>query len=157
LMYSCFLFFDKQIFFFDYNYLTTNFIILFKLLLLFISLVFLLLCYNYFEFQTILKSFEFSFLMLLSLVGMFLLLSCCDFLSLYLSLELQTIVFYILTSYKQSSLLSIEAGLKYFILGSLSSGLMLLGISLIYFFTGLINFYELYIFFQNNSLIINNN
>jgi proton-translocating NADH-quinone oxidoreductase chain N len=61
-------------------------------------------------------------------------------------LELQTLSLYILVSFKQTSSLSTEAGLKYFILGSFSSGLLLFGISLVYGFSGLLNFEDMYIF-----------
>jgi NADH-quinone oxidoreductase subunit N len=71
------------------------------------------------------------------------LVSTNDLLALYMSIELMSLSFYILASYKRNSEFSGEAGLKYFILGAFSSGLLLFGISLIYGFTGLTNFEEL--------------
>jgi proton-translocating NADH-quinone oxidoreductase chain N len=69
-----------------------------------------------------------------------LLVSSYDMLSLYLSIEMQSLCFYVLATFKKDSSLSAEAGLKYFILGSFSSALLLFGISLIYGCTGSLNF-----------------
>jgi NADH-quinone oxidoreductase subunit N len=66
----------------------------------------------------------------------------------YLSIELQGLCFYILTNLKFYSNFSIEAGLKYFILGALSSGILLFGMSLLYGFTGLTNFLDLMLLFS---------
>jgi len=74
---------------------------------------------------------------------MFILISANDFIVFYLALELQSFCFYILASLKRYSNLSIEAALKYFILGSFSSGVFLFGISLLYAFYGTINFTEI--------------
>jgi len=83
---------------------------------------------------------------------MIILLTSNDFLVIYLGLELQSLSLYILAAYKQYSYYSNEAGLKYFILGSLASGIILYGISLIYGSIGLINFNEIsyFIFIFNN-------
>eukprot|EP01093_Parvamoeba_rugata_P008584 TRINITY_DN2446_c0_g1_i1.p1 TRINITY_DN2446_c0_g1~~TRINITY_DN2446_c0_g1_i1.p1 ORF type:complete len:111 (-),score=17.92 TRINITY_DN2446_c0_g1_i1:277-609(-) len=69
-------------------------------------------------------------------------------LSLYLAIELQSLCFYILATLKNYTNFSSEAGVKYFILGAFSSGLLLFGFSLLYGFTGLTDFYNLEIFFQ---------
>jgi len=74
---------------------------------------------------------------------MFILISANDFIVFYLALELQSFCFYILASLKRYSNLSIGAALKYFILGSFSSGVSLFGISLLYAFYGTINFTEI--------------
>jgi len=86
-------------------------------------------------------SFEFIILLLFSLLGMFVLCSANDFLVAYLALELISLSSYILTAFKKSSSYSIEAGIKYFVVGTVSSALFLLGSSFIYFFTGAIEFY----------------
>jgi len=78
---------------------------------------------------------------------MLLISSSFDFLVLYLSIEFQSIAFYILASFKRTSEFSTEAGLKYFVLGAFSSALLLLGISLLYGTTGLTNFGDLSKFF----------
>ena len=80
--------------------------------------------------------FELPVLMLLATCGMSLMVSAQSFLSLYMGLELQSLALYVLAAFKRDSLRSSEAGLKYFVLGSLSSGMLLYGISLIYGFTG---------------------
>jgi NADH:ubiquinone oxidoreductase subunit 2 (subunit N) len=67
----------------------------------------------------------------------------------YLGIEIQSLSFYILATFKIYNNYSTEAGLKYFILGAFSSGLLLFGSSLIYGFTGTTNFYDLYILFKN--------
>lgn len=87
--------------------------------------------------------YEFSVLIILSITGMLLMLSANNFLSLYLSLELQSFCLYVLVSFEREDSKSSEAGLKYFILGSFASGLLLFGISLIYGFTGNVDFDQL--------------
>ncbi len=83
---------------------------------------------------------EFPILIVFSTLGMMLMISSNNFLLLYLGLEIQSLSLYVISSFRRDNLKSTEAGLKYFILGSLSSGLMLFGISLIYGSTGSINF-----------------
>lgn len=80
--------------------------------------------------------FEFPILILLSCVGMMVMLSSGSLLTLYMGLELTSLPLYVLASIQRDSLRSTEAGLKYFVLGSLASGMMLFGISLVYGFTG---------------------
>ena len=84
--------------------------------------------------------FEFPVLVTFSVLGMMLMASANDFLTLYLSLELQSLALYVLAAFDRDSLRSTEAGLKYFVLGALSSGMMLYGISLIYGFVGTTSF-----------------
>ncbi len=83
-----------------------------------------------------LSRFELPVLMLLATLGMMLMVSSSNYLSLYMGLELQSLALYVLASFNRDHLRSTEAGLKYFVLGALSSGMMLYGISLIYGFTG---------------------
>lgn len=80
--------------------------------------------------------FEYPLLILLGTTGMFGMVSSTDFLSLYTSLELQSLSMYVLASFRRDVRLNSEAGLKYFFLGALSSGLLLYGISLLYGFVG---------------------
>lgn len=84
--------------------------------------------------------FEYPILILLSAVGMMVMVSANNMLALYVGLELQSLALYVLAAFNRNSLRSSEAGIKYFILGALSSGLLLFGISLIYGFTGSIDF-----------------
>ncbi len=83
-----------------------------------------------------LSRFELPVLMLIATLGMLLMVSASSFLSLYMGLELQSLSLYVLAAFNRDHLRSSEAGLKYFVLGALSSGMMLYGISLIYGFTG---------------------
>jgi NADH-quinone oxidoreductase subunit N len=80
--------------------------------------------------------FEYPVLIVLATLGMMLMISASDLISLYLGLELQSLSVYIIASINRDSAKSSEAGLKYFVLGALSSGMLLYGASLIYGFTG---------------------
>lgn len=84
--------------------------------------------------------FELPVLMLLATLGMMLMVSASSFIALYMGLELQSLALYVLASFNRDSLRSTEAGLKYFVLGGLSSGMLLYGISLIYGFAGTTEF-----------------
>jgi NADH-quinone oxidoreductase subunit N len=82
------------------------------------------------------ERFEFPVLILLSALGMLIMISAGDLISLYLGLELQSLAAYVLASFHRDNVRSSEAGLKYFVLGALSSGMLLYGASLVYGFTG---------------------
>ena len=97
------------------------------------------------------ERFEFPILILTATVGMMLMVSANDLISLYLGLELQSLSLYVLAAFKRDSLRSTEAGLKYFVLGALSSGMLLYGCSLIYGFTGTTNFDSLTTLFQGGT------
>jgi proton-translocating NADH-quinone oxidoreductase chain N len=90
-----------------------------------------------------LHAFEYMILLLLSTGSMLFMISSYDFLSFYLTIELQSLCFYVLAASKRNSEFSTEAGLKYFLLGAFSSGILLFGCSMIYGFTGLTNFGDL--------------
>ena len=90
-----------------------------------------------------LNQFEYIILILFSILGLFLLCSSNDLITAYLAMELQTLSFYVLAAFNRQSTFSIDAGIKYFILGSVSSALFLFGSSLIYGLSGTINFSEL--------------
>ncbi len=89
------------------------------------------------------SAFEYILLILFSTGSMLLMISSYDFISMYLTVELQSLCFYVLAASKRNSEFSTEAGLKYFILGAFSSGILLFGCSIIYGFTGITNFGEL--------------
>jgi NADH-quinone oxidoreductase subunit N len=110
-----------------------------KLLIGISSITCLLLIKQYLMAQKI-NSFEYIIILLFAVLGLFLLCSSNDFITAYLSLELQSLSFYVLSAFKKKSYHSVESGLKYFILGSFSSGLFLFGTSLIYGGTGMLNF-----------------
>ena len=84
--------------------------------------------------------FELPVLIALATLGMLLMISAANFVALYLGLELQSLALYVLASFERDNTRSTEAGLKYFVLGALSSGMLLYGISLIYGFTGTTDF-----------------
>jgi NADH-quinone oxidoreductase subunit N len=84
--------------------------------------------------------FEFPVLILLATVGMMMMVSAGDLLALYLGLELQSLALYVLAAAKRDDVRSSEAGMKYFVLGALSSGMLLYGCSLLYGFAGTISF-----------------
>ena len=86
------------------------------------------------------RIFEFSILVLLSTLGMLVLISAGDLITLYLGLELMSLALYVVAASARDNAKSSEAGLKYFVLGALSSGMLLYGASLIYGFTGTVNF-----------------
>jgi NADH-quinone oxidoreductase subunit N len=80
--------------------------------------------------------FEFPILITLSVVGMMMMISAGDLMTLYMGLELQSLSLYVVASMRRDSAKSSEAGLKYFVLGALSSGLLLYGASLVYGYAG---------------------
>ena len=84
--------------------------------------------------------FEYPILILLSTIGMLMMVSANDLIGLYLGLELQSLSAYVIASFHRDNLRSTEAGLKYFVLGALSSGMLLYGASLVYGFTGTVAF-----------------
>ncbi len=86
------------------------------------------------------RKFEYPILMLLSAVGMGMLISATDLIALYLGLELMSLSLYVIAAIDRDSVKSTEAGLKYFVLGALSSGMLLYGASLVYGATGHVSF-----------------
>jgi NADH-quinone oxidoreductase subunit N len=90
---------------------------------------------------------EFFIIIMALLLGLFFFISSFDLICLFFNLELQSFCFYILITFKRNSVYSSEAALTYFVAGTVSSGLFLLGIFLVYFYTGLTNFEDLSKFF----------
>ena len=82
------------------------------------------------------ERFEYPILIVLATLGMLMMISANDMISLYLGLELQSLSLYVVAAIHRDSVRSTEAGLKYFVLGALASGILLYGISLVYGFTG---------------------
>ena len=87
--------------------------------------------------------FEFPVLILLATLGMIMMVSANDFIALYLGLELQSLALYVIASFQRDGTRSAEAGLKYFVLGALASGMLLYGMSLVYGFAGTTGFVQL--------------
>ncbi len=87
--------------------------------------------------------FEFPVLIMLATAGMMMMVSANDLIALYVGLELQSLSLYVVASFRRDSVKSTEAGLKYFVLGALASGMLLYGASLVYGFAGSTNFAQL--------------
>ncbi|MGE5545269.1 MAG: NADH-quinone oxidoreductase subunit NuoN [Solirubrobacterales bacterium] len=84
--------------------------------------------------------FEYPVLIMFATLGMLMMVSANDFLALYLGLELQSLALYVLAAYNRDNVRATESGLKYFVLGSLASGMLLYGVSLVYGFSGTTSF-----------------
>ncbi len=110
-----------------------------KVMILFSAAAVLLISEGYMARRGILR-FEYPILVALSVVGMMVMVSAGDLIALYMGLELQSLSLYVITSIRRDSVRSTEAGLKYFILGALSSGMLLYGASLTYGFAGTTTF-----------------
>jgi NADH:ubiquinone oxidoreductase subunit 2 (subunit N) len=121
-----------------------DFTLFVKIIVLLGTLATLLISFNYTLNQKMsARICEYMILILFSTLSMLLLISSFDLISMYLAIELQSLSFYVLAAFQRNNEFSTEAGLKYFILGALASGLLLFGESIIYGFTGLTNFEEL--------------
>ena len=130
---------DAIIKIFNESYIIDKFSILMKVLTLLFCLFVLLSSKDYVKNNNIDK-IEYPIIILTSTLGMILMISSYDLIIFYLGLELQSICLYILASFKRFDERSNEAGLKYFVLSALASGILLYGCSLIYGFTGSTNF-----------------
>lgn len=145
--------------FFSWNFfLISNLYVLYsKIFLLLSSIIWTCFSFNYINNEK-LNSFEYWILVLLTILALFFILQVYDLLVMYLVIELQSLSFYVLASFKRSSEFSTEAGLKYFVLGAFSSAFLLFGSSLIYGFTGLTNFSDFNILFSGflleNSVLL---
>nr|YP_009684872.1 NADH dehydrogenase subunit 2 [Gloiopeltis furcata]BBK20785.1 NADH dehydrogenase subunit 2 [Gloiopeltis furcata] len=154
LIMACFLLFDQS---FMYSLSWNNFLVtdLFahsiKCFTLVVSSCWLIITLPYLLHERI-NSFEFWILVLLALTALFLVLQACDLMTIYLAVEFQSLIFYVLASFKRTSEFSTESGLKYFVLGAFSSALLLFGCSLIYGLTGLTNLGDLSKFFTGIML-----
>lgn len=127
-----------------------------KIIILIISILCLLTFNTYLKDNKI-NSYEYLILIQISILSICLLLNTNDLLHYYIIIELQSLCFYTITALKKTNIYSSEAGLKYFILGSVISGLLLFGIALLYGMTGLTNFYEISLFLltlKYNKLIV---
>ena len=124
---------------FNESFVIDNFSVYSKVLILFSAFFVMLISKNYIS-DIKNNKFEYPIIILLSLLGMFIMVSSNDLILFYLGLELQSLALYILASIDRDNLKSSEAGIKYFVLSALSSGLLLYGCSLIYGFSGSTNF-----------------
>jgi NADH-quinone oxidoreductase subunit N len=130
---------DQIIKVFNDSFIIDRLSIFMKALTLIFCFLVLLLSKDYLKCNNIDK-IEYPIIVLASTLGMMLMISSYDLIMFYLGLELQSLSLYILASFKRDNIRSTEAGLKYFVLSALASGLLLYGCSLIYGFTGSTNF-----------------
>ena len=124
-----------------------------KIVTLLAAFVVLLISSNYLRTFKIFK-IEYPILILSSVLGMMIMISSNDLIVFYMGLELQSLALYVLATFNRDQLKSSEAGLKYFVLSALSSGLLLYGCSLIYGFTGSTNFNVISTQFNANEYAI---
>jgi NADH:ubiquinone oxidoreductase subunit 2 (subunit N) len=125
-----------------------------KLMICITSAAFLTIINTSFRDEPIQNNFEYVVLISISVLGLLLLCSANDLITAYLAIELHSIAFYIMAAFKRDSSYSIESGLKYFIIGALSSAFFLFGSSIIYGFTGTLLFDDLRMFFSLFALPI---
>ncbi len=150
--------FNTEFFSFFSTLYVSSFINLIKIFIIFFTFIVLIISLDYIKLDLKFKGFEFYIILFLSIIGSIFLITANDFLTFYLSLELQSLAFYVLTSFKQISIFSVEAGLKYFVLGSFSSGIFVFGASTFYGILGLYNFSDICFFFKYNiNFLIYNN
>lgn len=138
---------------FFYNlFIIDDFTFFMKILVLFSAIVCFFISSNYLYEEKI-NSFEYFILLFIVIFSLLLIISSYDLLSMYLTIELQSLSLYILAAYKRNSAFSTESGLKYFILGAFSSGLLLFGCSLVYGFSGVTSFEDLAKLFINYGFV----
>jgi NADH:ubiquinone oxidoreductase subunit 2 (subunit N) len=128
-----------------------------KLMICISSAAFLIIINTSFRDEPIQNNFEYVVLITISILGLLLLCSANDLITAYLAIELHSIAFYIMAAFKRDSSYSIESGLKYFIIGALSSSFFLFGSSIIYGCMGSLVFDDLRLFFSLLSLPVEEN
>ena len=127
---------------FSGHFVFDSFAAFLKVIILTGSAVSILLAQGYLQDQD-LDRFEYPLLILFASLGMCMMVSANSFIALYMGLELQSLPLYVLAAFNRDQLRSTEAGLKYFVLGALASGMLLYGCSLVYGFTGTLLFDDL--------------
>ena len=132
---------------FNGAFIMDNFAVLMKVLTFLATALAIVMSQTYLRREKLAR-FEYSVLLLLAATGMGMMISANDLIALYLGIELQSLALYVVASIKRDSLRSTEAGLKYFVLGALSSGMLLYGASLIYGFSGSTGFADIAAAFQ---------
>ncbi|HWK87511.1 MAG TPA: NADH-quinone oxidoreductase subunit NuoN [Xanthobacteraceae bacterium] len=124
---------------FNGSFVIDNFSRFMKVLVLLGAAATIVLAFEYFR-QRNIRRFEFSILLLTATAGMMIMISARDLITLYLGFELMSLSLYVIAAIDRDNLRSTEAGLKYFVLSALASGMLLYGSSLIYGFTGTVSF-----------------
>lgn len=128
---------DVHFIFFDII-MSDNFVMVLQIIVVLLSLLFILISPTFIIFGRI-YAFEFYTLILIAILGLLLMISFIDVVGLYLSIELVSMCFYLLTTFNKHDIYSNEAALKYFILGAISSNFVLFGFSFLYISTGMTN------------------
>jgi len=131
---------NQEIYLFNNSYIIDELSVFMKITTILSGIFVLVSSYKYTKLENIFK-IEYSILILCSILGMLVMISSYDLIVFYIGLELQSLALYVLAAFNRNNTKSSEAGLKYFILSALSSGLLLYGCSLIYGFSGSTNFY----------------
>ena len=142
LLFTMLLFFNlpnENIKLFNQSFIIDDLSIFMKILTL-VSCFFVMISSNEYIKTNSINNFEYPILILSSLLGMMIMISSYDLIIFYMGLELQSLSLYVLSAIKRDNIRSSEAGLKFFVLSALSSGLLLYGCALIYGFTGSTNF-----------------
>ena len=130
---------EQNTYLFDNSYKIDSLSTFMKITTIVSGIFVLISSYNYTKLEKI-SNIEYSVLILCSILGMLVMIGSYDLIVFYIGLELQSLSLYVLAAFNRNKINSSEAGLKYFVLSALSSGLLLYGCSLIYGFTGSTNF-----------------
>ena len=133
---------DHEIYLLNNSYKIDQLSNLMKIIAIISGIFFMLSSYDYTK-LTNLSNVEYSTLILCSILGMLVMISSYDLIVFYIGLELQSLPLYVLAAFNRNKIQSSEAGLKYFVLSALSSGILLYGCSLLYGFSGSTNFYTI--------------
>ena len=131
---------NQEMYLFNSSYKIDQLSTFMKIITIISGIFVLISSYKYTKIEKIFK-IEYPILILCSILGMLVMISSYDLIVFYIGLELQSLSLYVLAAFNQNQTKSSEAGLKYFVLSALSSGLLLYGCSLIYGFSGSTNFY----------------
>ena len=131
---------DQEVYLFNNSYKIDQLSTFMKIITIISGIFVLISSYKYTKLEKIF-TIEYSILILCSILGMMVMISAYDLIVFYIGLELQSLSLYVLAAFNKDKAKSSEAGLKYFVLSALSSGLLLYGCSLIYGFSGSTNFY----------------
>jgi len=130
---------DKRLLTFSGMFVSDGYAVFCKVLVLMGSAGTLIIAKGFLERQNLAR-FEYPILVVFATLGMMMMISANDLISLYLGLEMQSLSLYVIAAFQRDDTRSTEAGLKYFVLGALASGMLLYGSSLVYGFTGTTNF-----------------
>ena len=131
-------------------FITDGFATFMKLLVLLGSALAVIMSQRYLRREQMAR-FEYPVLFIFATLGMMMMISANDLIALYLGLELQSLSLYVVAAFRRDTVRSSEAGLKYFVLGALSSGMLLYGASMVYGFAGTTGFTELATVFSNDT------